>query len=113
MTENERKTMMSLADTIQGEINRMCVTKELSELDAMYGHAKKNLDKLSKMIYDARFGTNPDVAPGESAEWISKVVSTDGDYAGWTCSNCGKFYANSKACFYKYCPECGAKMRWK
>ena len=55
MTENERKTMMGLADTIQGEINRMCVTKELSEFDTMYGHAKKNLDKLSKMIYDARF----------------------------------------------------------
>ena len=55
MTENERKSMMILADTIQGEINRMCVTKELSELDTMYGHAKRNLDKLSKMIYDARF----------------------------------------------------------
>ena len=56
MTENERKTMMILADTIQGEINRMCVTKELSEFDTMYLHAKKNLEKLSKMIYDARFG---------------------------------------------------------
>ena len=55
MTENERKTMMILADTLQGEINRMCVTKELSELDTMYTHAKRNLDKLSKMIYDARF----------------------------------------------------------
>lgn len=55
MTENERKTMMILADTIQGEINRMCVTKELSEFDTMYGHAKKNLEKLSKMIYVARF----------------------------------------------------------
>lgn len=57
MTENERKTIMILADTIQGEINRMCVTKELSEFDTMYGHAKKNLEKLSKMIYDARFKT--------------------------------------------------------
>ena len=55
MTENERKTMMILADTLKGEINRMCVTKELSEFDTMYGHAKKNLEKLSKMIYDARF----------------------------------------------------------
>lgn len=55
MTENERKTMMILADTIEGEINRMCVTKELSEFDAMYGYVKKNFDKLSKMIYDARF----------------------------------------------------------
>ena len=55
MTENERKTMMILADTIKGEINRLCVTKELTEFDSMYGHAKKNLDKLSKMVYDARF----------------------------------------------------------
>lgn len=55
MTENERKTMMILADTIKGEINRMCVTKELAEFDSMYGHAKKNLEKLSKMIYDGKF----------------------------------------------------------
>ena len=55
MSEQERKMMMNLADTIKGEINRMCVTKELSEFDVMYGHAKKNLEKLSKMIYDARF----------------------------------------------------------
>lgn len=39
MTELERKKIMNLADTIQGEINRMCVTKELAELDTMYGHA--------------------------------------------------------------------------
>lgn len=55
MSEQERKMMMNLADTINGEINRMCVTNELSEFDTMYGHAKRNLDKLSKMIYDARF----------------------------------------------------------
>jgi hypothetical protein len=55
MTENERKIMMNLADTIEGEINRMCVTKELTEFDTMYEHAKRNLDRLSKMIYDDRF----------------------------------------------------------
>ncbi len=55
MTETERKEMMNLADTIQGEINRMCVTKELSEFDSMYGHAKKNIEKLSWLIYNARF----------------------------------------------------------
>lgn len=41
MNEQERKVMMNLADTINGEINRMCVTKDLSEFDTMYGHAKK------------------------------------------------------------------------
>ena len=55
MIEQERKTMMNLADTIKGEINRMCVTHDLAEFDTMYGHAKRNLDKLSKMIYDAKF----------------------------------------------------------
>ena len=55
MTELERKKMFNLVDTLNGEINRMCVTKDLSEFDTMYGHAKKNLDKLSKMIYDSRF----------------------------------------------------------
>ena len=51
MTESERKTMMILADTIEGEINRMCVTKELSELDSMALHAKKNIEKLQSMRY--------------------------------------------------------------
>lgn len=55
MTEKQRKEIMILADTIQGEINRMCVTRNLSEFDTMYAHAKTNIDKLSKMIYDARF----------------------------------------------------------
>lgn len=64
MTENERKTIHkihNLVDTIRGEINRMCVTDELSEFDTMYGHAKRNLDKLSKMIYDARFVAESEV----------------------------------------------------
>lgn len=55
MSEQKRKEILILADTLEGEINRMCVTEDLSEFDTMYGHAKKNLDKLSKMIYDSRF----------------------------------------------------------
>lgn len=51
----KKKEMMILADTIKGEINRMCVTKELAELDTMYGAAKENLYKLLKMIYCGRF----------------------------------------------------------
>lgn len=66
MTELERKVMMNLADTIKGEINRMCVTKELTELYTMYGHAKRNLDKLQKMLYNAKF------KDGDSDEAISR-----------------------------------------
>lgn len=55
MTEKQRKIIMGLADTLKGEINRMCVTDELTELDTMWLHAKKNLDILLDIIYDARF----------------------------------------------------------
>ena len=55
MTENERKSMMILADTIQGEINRMCVTKDLAELDTMALHARENIKKLQDMRYRADF----------------------------------------------------------
>ena len=55
MTENERKEIINLADTIQGEINRICVTKELSELDIMYRHAKGNIEKLRRFIYESKF----------------------------------------------------------
>ena len=48
--------------------------------------------------------------PVRHGEWISKMVTRDGEYAGWICSNCGYFTANSKACFYNYCPNCGARM---
>lgn len=80
--------------------------------DYMEVHCR-DLDDIPVIVEAETDKENRYVAPGESAEWISKVASMDGDYAGWMCSNCGKFYANSKACFYKYCPECGAKMRWK
>ena len=55
MTERERQIMMNLADTIKGEINRMCVTDELSELDTMSMHAAMNLKKLHTMRYEADF----------------------------------------------------------
>lgn len=40
---------MNLADMIKGEINRMCVTKEVKELEHMHSCAKKNLDILIQL----------------------------------------------------------------
>ena len=45
------KEIMLLADMIKSEINRMCVTHDLSELDTMALHAKKNIEKLQNMRY--------------------------------------------------------------
>lgn len=57
MTELEIKKMLNLADTIQGEINRMCVTKDLAELDCMAVHARANISKLQDMRFNADFKT--------------------------------------------------------
>ena len=46
------KQISILADTIQGEVNRMCVTEDLAELDSMAQHARKNIDKLQKLVYE-------------------------------------------------------------
>ena len=53
MTEDEKIDF--LVNSIKEDINRMCVTNDLSEFDAMYGRAKQSLDMLSKMIYERRF----------------------------------------------------------
>ena len=51
MDDLERKEILNLADMIHGEINRMCVTKDLSELDSMALHARKNIERLQAMRY--------------------------------------------------------------
>lgn len=48
----QTQEMLNLADTIKGEINRICVTKDLSEVDSMHLHASNNIDKLWRMKAD-------------------------------------------------------------
>lgn len=45
-TELERKSVLILADELKGEINRMCVTNDISELNSMELFAGVNLKKL-------------------------------------------------------------------
>ena len=58
MTNEQRRAVIHIADTIQGEVNRMCVTNDLSELDAMTSCARYNILKLSQLIYDNKFKQN-------------------------------------------------------
>lgn len=48
----QSKELLSLADTIQGEINRMCVTDDINELYYMATRARKNINKLCSMRDD-------------------------------------------------------------
>ena len=52
MTERERKEICNLADMIKGEINRMCVTGDLAELDNMAFYAMKNIERLQSIRYE-------------------------------------------------------------
>ena len=51
MNELLIKKIMIRADTIQGEINRMCVTHELTELETMKQHALNNIKELYEENY--------------------------------------------------------------
>ena len=60
MTEQQRKEMYNLADMIQGEINRMCVTEDLTELDSMTLHARNNIIRLQELRYKTDFKREDD-----------------------------------------------------
>ena len=47
----QTKEELNLADTIKGEINRMCVTNDIAELDTMALHARKNIERLQSLRY--------------------------------------------------------------
>lgn len=56
MTEKERQKMLNIADMIRGEVNRMCVTDSLAELDTMALHAKKNIEAIGAIRYSELLG---------------------------------------------------------
>jgi hypothetical protein len=49
MTKDKHQEIMILADMIQGEINRMCVTDDMIELNNMSLYARNNIGKLRDM----------------------------------------------------------------
>lgn len=47
MADREKtRAILILADMIEGEVNRMCVTHEIGELIVMSAHAEDNIKKL-------------------------------------------------------------------
>lgn len=49
MSEQDYRNIDFLADTIKGELNRMCVTDDRAELDDMFIYAIENISKLHSM----------------------------------------------------------------
>ena len=46
-----RQEIVNLGDTIEGEINRICVTNDIEELNSMEVYVKRNLEKLISIRY--------------------------------------------------------------
>ena len=58
MTEQERKEITDLADTLREEINKMCVTDKDEQMENMYQYAMQDLTKLANLIYYYKFKEN-------------------------------------------------------
>ena len=68
----QTKEELNLADTIKGEINRMCVTDDIAELDTMALHARRNIERLQSLRYASITADTPQTEVSEE-EFIEQM----------------------------------------
>ena len=61
LTSDELKTIHIEEDMLKGNLNRMCVTEELTELDTMTQHAKNRIENIRRMNYKRLMEGNDEV----------------------------------------------------
>ena len=55
--------------------------------------------------------TLPSAQPVRHGHWIDEgLYNDDFPYHAWKCSECGEYMIEIDVPWYKFCPECGAKM---
>lgn len=69
-------------------------------------------DKVMKEYYEKYLKTIPtaDVVPVKHGKWIDELDPWDRQHIG-KCSECGKRYCDYM--YFRFCPNCGAKMVMK
>lgn len=77
------------------------ITKERAQ-DLIVTSAQGNSSRLACMLGKLEDEPPADVVPAVHGEW--RYVGSN-----WECSNC-LFPVYSKSKFYRYCPQCGARM---
>ena len=76
-------------------------------------HNEINGKEYDKMIepLNAEVGNAEPVRHGH---WIDEgLYNDDFPYHAWKCSECGEYMIEIDVPWYKFCPECGAKMERK
>lgn len=108
----QTKEELNLADTIKGEINRMCVTNDIAELDTMALHARGNIKRLQSLRYASITADTPQTEI--EGEWQITECYPHNVY----CSRCHKRFAQTHWAVWEdgslprnYCPNCGKRMR--
>ena len=72
----QTKEELNLADTIKGEINRMCVTNDIAELDTMALHARRNIERLQSLRYASITADTPqtdEIGDCNSCEYLGDL----------------------------------------
>ena len=87
-----------LTETIKREIDRMCVTDRLSEVDTMALHAHENIRILQRLRYKQLVNDSQGVSQAEQTEPNIDIV--------W-CENCRKSHIDGKTTHYLWCTEWG------
>lgn len=57
-SEYQYKTIRNLRDTIEGELNRIAVTHDVNEIDAMLEYLQKNIKKYAQYNKDRLQGVD-------------------------------------------------------
>lgn len=83
----------------------------LIDADALLKHKSDHETISTHLIWNA---PTVDAVPVRHGHWIDEgLYNDDFPYHAWKCSECGEYIIEIDVPWYKFCPECGAKMERK
>lgn len=100
----QNKEVLNLANTIQGEINRICVSDDVEEINSMANWARQNIQKLFKLRYKDVTDREAVEVEVSSLKWVPVYDKNLGQC--FKCEGCSKVMPVE----FPYCPWCGSLM---
>lgn len=67
--------------------------------------------KAERFDYELKKLPTVEAEPVRHGHWIDEgLYNDDSPYHAWRCSECGEYVIEIGVPWYKFCPDCGAKM---